>query len=50
MGIDNIVYLANKYKSCNFYTSHMDDNTRVKLNNLNLDNVNILQDRDIYIF
>lgn len=44
MGIDNIKYLSKKYVNCNFVISHMDDETRKKLEKLNLDNVCISYD------
>jgi len=49
MGIDNLKELATKYESCIFYTSHMDDSAREKLNMLNIKNVVVLNDNDEFI-
>ena len=50
MGIDNLEELSMKYPSCNFYTTHMDDTTRKKLNELNMKNIIALNDNDEFIF
>lgn len=44
MGIDNIKYLANKYKTCTFVVSHLDDSTRDLLKELNIKNVIVPDD------
>ncbi len=49
MGIDNIKILANKYPNCTFYTTHMDNLTREKLQELNESNIVILKDNDEFI-
>lgn len=44
MGIDNIKYLTNKYKTCIFVVSHLDDETRELLKELNIKNVIVPDD------
>lgn len=44
MGIDNLLYLANKYPSCKFIPTHMDDDTRSELLKLNMENVLVFSD------
>ena len=46
-GINDIVYLSNKYPSCNFIVSHMEENTRKELKKLKIKNVIIPKDGDI---
>lgn len=48
MGVDNLLYLANEYPSCNFVPSHMDDETREELLNLNVSNIIVVSDG--YVF
>lgn len=44
MGIDNLIYLANNYSKCIFIASHLDNNTRNKLQELKLNNIIIASD------
>ncbi len=46
-GVDNIIYLSNKYPSCNFVVSHMEDRARKELKKLKIKNVIIPKDGDI---
>ncbi len=50
MGIDNIIYLANKYKKCEFLLSHINDKTREELKNISVENITILNDGDVFNF
>ena len=47
-GIDNLKYISKKYPNCTFITSHMNDKTREKLNELNIQNIIVPNDGDIY--
>lgn len=47
IGIDNLEYLANKYKNTTFITTHMRDNLREQIKSLNLKNVVVASDGDI---
>lgn len=48
MGIDNIIYLANKYRECTFITSHMSDEVREELLKLNISNIEVPSDYKVY--
>lgn len=48
MGIDNITYLANKYKDCKFIGSHMSDEVRNELTKLNISNIYVPNDGQVY--
>lgn len=50
MGIDNLKDLAFKFPNCTFYTTHMHDETRNKLNELNIKNIVVLNDYDEFLF
>lgn len=50
IGIDNLKKLAIENPNCIFYTTHMDDTTREKLNELNMKNIVVLKDNDEFIF
>lgn len=47
MGIDKLKYLTDKYPNCTFVTSHMENETRKKLKELNIKNVIVPEDGDI---
>ena len=47
MGIDNIVYLTNKYPKCKFVLSHMEDITREELKNNKIKNIIVPNDGDL---
>ena len=47
VGIDNLEYLSNKYKTTTFITTHMRDNLREPIKSLNLKNVVVGYDGDI---
>ena len=46
MGIDNLQYLANKYQKCKFIVSHMENETREELKQLNIKNIIVPEDGD----
>ena len=46
-GIDNIIYLSNKYPECSFVVSHMENKTRNELKKLSVKNIIIPQDGDV---
>lgn len=46
-GINDLIYLSNKYKKCIFVVSHLEDNTRNKLKKSNVDNIIVPNDGDI---
>ena len=48
MGIDNIKYLANRYKNCTFVVSHMNDNTRNELKRLKTKNIIVPYDGEMF--
>ena len=45
-GIDNIEYLSQKYPSCKFIVSHLDNDTRAELKNINIKNIIVPNDLD----
>lgn len=46
MGINDIMFLAQKYPQTKFYTSHMSEMSRKKLSELKIKNIIILKDND----
>jgi ribonuclease BN (tRNA processing enzyme) len=46
-GINDIVYLANKYPNCNFIVSHMEDSARSELKNSRIKNIIVPEDGDV---
>jgi len=46
MGIDNIKYLAKEYSNCKFVVSHMSDDARSELLNINIKNIIVPNDGD----
>lgn len=48
MGIDNLEYLSKTYITCTFVVSHLDDETRDALIKLNLENVIVPEDYQIF--
>lgn len=48
MGIDNLKYLSKTYVNCTFVVSHLDDETRDALIRLNLNNVIVPNDYQIF--
>ena len=49
MGIDNIEYLSKKYPNCNFVVSHLEDETRDRLNKIKLKNIIVPEDYKILL-
>ncbi len=47
-GIDNLEYLSKKYPNCKFVVSHLEDDTRDKLNKMNFNNIIVPNDNDCY--
>ena len=43
-GIDNLEYLSKKYPNCTFVVSHLEDVTREKLNEMNIQNIIVPED------
>ena len=43
-GIDNLEYLSTKYQNCTFIVSHLEDETRDKLKELNISNIIVPED------
>ena len=46
-GIDNLEYLSKKYPNCIFVVSHLEDVTREKLNEMNIQNIIVPEDGKI---
>lgn len=46
-GIDNLEYLSKKYPNCTFVVSHLEDDTRKKLEKMNIKNIIVPDDAQI---